>query len=206
MDSKPIIGYWHIRGLAQPIRLLLTYLGVEFEDRAYAEGGPPDFDGSSWTSVMNTLGLDFPNLPYLIDGDLKISESSVILDYLALKYRPEMAGETIKQQAEIYASRTCYEPNFAELKDQMIIDVSREVAVVAKYLGTKSFLYGEKITWPDFFLYEFLDMLEDLAPGTIGGINQNLVEYQSRVASLPNIPEYISRPKLPYHGNRAQWR
>jgi hypothetical protein len=32
-----------------------------------------------------TLGLDFPNLPYVIDGKYKISESAAVGEYMALK-------------------------------------------------------------------------------------------------------------------------
>ena len=35
MSSKPTLGYWKIRGLAQPIRLVLAYAGGEWEDKQY---------------------------------------------------------------------------------------------------------------------------------------------------------------------------
>ncbi len=31
------------------------------------------------------LGLDFPNLPFVIDGRFKISESAAVGEYMALK-------------------------------------------------------------------------------------------------------------------------
>jgi glutathione S-transferase len=34
-EKKLILGYWAIRGIAQPIRDLLEYLGLEYEDRRY---------------------------------------------------------------------------------------------------------------------------------------------------------------------------
>ena len=55
--SKPIVGYWDIRGLAQPIRLLLTYVGVDFENVRYTE---PD----SWFGKKYDMGLDFPNVSF----------------------------------------------------------------------------------------------------------------------------------------------
>ena len=33
--SKPILGYWKIRGLAQQIRYELKFLGVDFEEHHY---------------------------------------------------------------------------------------------------------------------------------------------------------------------------
>ena len=54
---------------------MFAYLNVEFEDKMYDCGDAPDYDRSSWTSVKETLGIDYPNLPYLIDGNTKISET-----------------------------------------------------------------------------------------------------------------------------------
>jgi len=72
----PILGYWKLRGLAQHIRLMLEYLGEEYEDKTYTNGPAPDyFDKSDWKPVKFTLGLDFPNIPYYIDGDLKITHN-----------------------------------------------------------------------------------------------------------------------------------
>ena len=39
--------------------------------------------------------MDFPNLPYYLDGDVKISESHTILRYIAQKHNPEMLGTLI---------------------------------------------------------------------------------------------------------------
>jgi glutathione S-transferase len=65
--SKLTLGYWYVRGIAQPIRLLLSYSGLEFEEVIY-ETKEQWFDG-----VKFNLGLDFPNVPYLIDGDFKLT-------------------------------------------------------------------------------------------------------------------------------------
>lgn len=34
----------------------------------------------------------FPNLPYMVDGDKKLSETYAIHEYLAEKYRPDLLG------------------------------------------------------------------------------------------------------------------
>ena len=91
MSNKPILAYWDIRGLAEPIRAMLHYAGVEFTDKRYPYG-----PGTTWaerdTSIRKywykekfTLGLDFPNIPYWIEGDLKLTQSLAIQKYLARK-------------------------------------------------------------------------------------------------------------------------
>lgn len=92
LKSKPTLGYWNIRGLGAQIRYLLHYLGVEFEDRMYAAGPAPDFDRSEWLNEKYTLGLDFPNLPYLIDDGVRLTETAAIMKYLCSKWRPELLG------------------------------------------------------------------------------------------------------------------
>ena len=51
---------------------MLKYTGTEFEDKLLSCGPAPDFDRSCWFDQKFKLGLDFPNLPYFIDGDIKV--------------------------------------------------------------------------------------------------------------------------------------
>lgn len=59
------------------LRLLLAYTGLEWTDRTYT--GPETWFGSG---DKLKLGLDFPNLPYLIKGNFKLTESSAIAKYI----------------------------------------------------------------------------------------------------------------------------
>ena len=86
LSTKPVLGYWAIRGLAAQIRMMFYYLKVDFEDKLYETGDAPDFDKTSWTDVKHTLGMEYPNLPYLIDGETKITETVAIMMYIAKKY------------------------------------------------------------------------------------------------------------------------
>lgn len=67
--AEVTIGYWRIRGLAQTIRLLLSYTQTPFREVFY------DFvTKDKWfEDDKKNLGLDFPNIPYLIDGDFKLT-------------------------------------------------------------------------------------------------------------------------------------
>ena len=53
--SKPILGYWDIRGTAAQIRYMFYYLGVDFEDVIYVIGPAPEFDKSCWFGVKPSL-------------------------------------------------------------------------------------------------------------------------------------------------------
>jgi hypothetical protein len=41
--NLPIIGYWNIRGMMQPIRYALEYMHVKYEDKTYEQGDAPEF-------------------------------------------------------------------------------------------------------------------------------------------------------------------
>jgi len=71
-----VFGYWKVRGLGQYLRHLLTYTGIKFQEVQY-ESREKWFDGDK-----KNLGLEFPNLPYLIDGEYKLTESSAIARYI----------------------------------------------------------------------------------------------------------------------------
>jgi hypothetical protein len=109
------LGYWAIHGLGHPIRLVLHYTKTPFTDKMYQRGGPPDFSPEVWLCEKETLGLgnsahffflffftcnlDFPNLPYLFDSDLKITQSKTILYYLGRKFH--LIGTTPEQEAHV---------------------------------------------------------------------------------------------------------
>jgi glutathione S-transferase len=61
-----ILGYWNIRGLAQPIRFLLEYLRLPYEDKRYT-------NPEQWFRIdkLSPGFIDNPlaNLPYLKDGN-----------------------------------------------------------------------------------------------------------------------------------------
>lgn len=78
MSDKMILGYWAIRGRAQPLRHLLAYCGLDFEEKTYMS---PEAYGKD----MAECGINFPNLPYMMDGELKFSETLAIARYIIRK-------------------------------------------------------------------------------------------------------------------------
>jgi glutathione S-transferase len=96
--STVTIGYWKIRGLAQPIRLLLSYTETLFQEVQY------EFQNrEQWMEQdKKNLGFDFPNLPYLIDGDFKLTESAAIAKYIIKRSgKTELLGKTLQDQGKV---------------------------------------------------------------------------------------------------------
>ncbi|KAF7484883.1 glutathione S-transferase Mu 3 [Marmota monax] len=97
--SSMVLGYWDIRGLAHAIRLLLEFTDTSYEEKRYICGEAPDYDRSQWLDVKFKLDLDFPNLPYLMDGNNKITQSNAILRYIARKHN--MCGDTEEEKIRV---------------------------------------------------------------------------------------------------------
>ena len=74
--------YFFLFQLGQPCRMLLHYTDTEYEDTVW-EVTKRDV----WMDAKskNDFHLDFPNLPYWIDGDLKLTQSTAIMRHLARK-------------------------------------------------------------------------------------------------------------------------
>lgn len=93
-SSLVTLGYWGIRGRAGTIRSLLSYCGIPFQNKVYTN--------DEWAKDKQILGLNYPNLPYLIDGDKKITESSAILRYIPLKAgRKDLVGSTDDEAIQV---------------------------------------------------------------------------------------------------------
>lgn len=64
MDANQLVlGYWAIRGLGQPLRALLHYVGLPFTDKLYTDAN--EWFGKDRPAFNSPLA----NLPYLKDGD-----------------------------------------------------------------------------------------------------------------------------------------
>ncbi|CAG2165791.1 unnamed protein product [Oppiella nova] len=197
---SPTLGYWDIRGLAQPIRLLLAYTDTPFTDKRYKVGPKPDLDRSQWTNEKNSLGLPFPNLPYYIDGDIKITQSLAIIRHLSRKY--QLMGNSVEEDNRISLveqqlkdnngafTKICYNPNFETLKVDYLKQLPQSLDLLSKFLAERPYFAGERLTYVDFLAYEFLDQQKLFAPQLVSQYN-NLVQYLARFESLPTIAKYM---------------
>ncbi|CAG9315287.1 unnamed protein product [Blepharisma stoltei] len=218
--QQPTLGYWDIRGYAEPLRMLLTHLGVAFEDKKYHYGPAPDFDKLDWFNVKETLGMNFPNLPYFIDENIKLSETLAIFEYICAKYNPSYLGSTIIEKAYVsmiagvlkdfngQVGTACYSPDAATHVPQTLENQRSVVARIVKYLEGKTFLVGGHPTYVDFYLYETIDRLDAIDPSYTAGISPIIATYKSLIRSLAHVEEFLARPTKPrfFHGPQASWQ
>ena len=96
-QARPIFGYGAARIVdrGNVNRVLLTYAGVDFEDKRYPLGG------NDFAAEKYSLGFDYPNRPYIIDGDFKLSESGAVTMYIADRWAPALMGSNAQERSRI---------------------------------------------------------------------------------------------------------
>ncbi|KAL5013207.1 hypothetical protein ScPMuIL_007477 [Solemya velum] len=201
----PTLGYWKIRGLAQPIRLLLHYVEENFNDKMYEQGDAPDYSRECWMKEKNNLGLSFPNLPYYIDGPIKITQSNAILRYIARKHN--LLGKTTESQVRVDMMldqamefrngivRLVYNPNYESLKVDYFLQLPSKLEVFENFLGSNKFFGGDEVTVCDFPMYELLDQSRIMDPTCLEKF-EKISAFMDRFESLPQIKEYTSSPNF----------
>jgi len=214
--TKPELGYWDIRGLAHPIRFLLEYVGEEFTDTYYSlKGEAPNWDRSEWLDVKFTKGLDFPNLPYYIDGDVKLTQTHAILRYIARKHGGDLLGKSEEERNRVdMVTEQCmdFRNGFVTLayrtfdkKDDYLAALPAKLKALEEFLGDRTFFAGDNLTFIDFHLYEMFFAHNKLAPEIVQK-HPKLVAFVKRFEDLPKIKAYMESPKyknLPLNNKSA---
>ncbi|XP_077575817.1 glutathione S-transferase Mu 3-like [Stigmatopora nigra] len=210
------LAYWDIRGLAQPIRLLLEYTGTEYEDKFYSCGEAPDYDKSCWFNEKQKLGMDFPNLPYLEDGNRKIVQSNAIMRYIARKHNLCGESEDEKIRVDIMENqsmdfrngfvRMCY-TDLKAMKPGYLQALPGVLTQFSKFLGGHKWFAGDKITFVDFIMYELLDQHRMFDPSCLDDF-KNLQDLLARFEALEKIVAYMKSNrfmKTPVNNKMAKW-
>ena len=218
MDTteKLTIGYWKIRGLGRSVVLVCEMAGAPYELVQYEQGDAPDFDSSCWFDVKFTLGLDFPNLPYLIDGDFKMTETVPIMQYICNKYKPELLGETPKEKAiagmlmNIVQDAKLVTLMFYRTSDksEVLTEIYKKFAPIEKFLEGKKFILGDKVCYTDLHLYELLSCIDAIdGEGNVEKNFPNLWTLKTSVGELPEITAFVAsdrNQKLLYNNKIAK--
>eukprot|EP00825_Cyclidium_porcatum_P046951 TRINITY_DN750_c0_g1_i2.p2 TRINITY_DN750_c0_g1~~TRINITY_DN750_c0_g1_i2.p2 ORF type:complete len:218 (-),score=46.23 TRINITY_DN750_c0_g1_i2:317-970(-) len=209
MEKNLILGYWGIRGRAQVCRYLLEYTKTPYTQKLY--GDPKEWFGKD----MEALAFPYANLPYIKDGDFKLSETAAIEMYIIKKSKKEeLLGIDLKQQAEIMMITSIarydlyyklldfnFNPNFVAEKAKFYTDsIKPTVELLMNQIGSQKFLLGDKVTHPDFILYEAGQFISQMFPKEYEQL-EVLQRHAKNFQELPGIKEYVKNDafkNLPY--------
>nr|XP_050048194.1 glutathione S-transferase Mu 2-like [Dermacentor andersoni] len=214
----PVLAYWDVRGFAQAIRNLLVHEGVEFEDKRCQHGSPPEYGRGEWFKDKFALGLKFPNLPYYIDDDVKITQSLAILRHLGRKYDLNASSsleatelDVLEQQARDLCLILAYEavpmPRYREGLKSYAENVKDMLEPWAKHLAGLKWVLGDRLTYVDFLLYEGLDWHRVFKPDAVQQYPE-IVQYLERFEQLSNLKEYFASDEYkewPIMGPLRSW-
>ncbi|XP_075242269.1 glutathione S-transferase B-like [Convolutriloba macropyga] len=210
-----LVAYWNIRGFVEPIHLILEYLELPYETKRY------EYDNADeWREKdKKNLGLDFPNIPYLIKDDFKMSQSIAIMKYLGRKggLYPTGSDEemAIMEQTmetlmdfRVKFAMLCYRPGFEENKVEYLKNVTVALSQFEAWLGAgRKWLNGDNLFVGDFQFWSTLDYHECMEP-TVLEAYPNIKKYKTEFESIPQIANYLASDrfkKFPVNGKPAFW-
>ncbi|KAK5640320.1 hypothetical protein RI129_011131 [Pyrocoelia pectoralis] len=180
------LTYFPVKALAEPIRFLLSYGKIEFEDFR--------FERENWPEIK-------PHMPFAY-------QSIAICRYLAKKVK--LAGANDLEDLEIDAIVDTindlrlkiavygYETDEAmkETRKKPLFDetipyyLERIEAIVKKNNGH---LAVGKLTWADFYFVALLDYLNFMIKKNLIADYPNLQVLQKNVLNLPGIKEWVAK-------------
>ena len=147
------------------------------------------------------LGLEFPNLPYFIDGKFSCTESAAIMKYIAKKWSPDLLG---RNAAEVAYAEQIF-PHVMTLKggvtgpcyrgsthEEIIQANTPKLDELVKYLGDKQWLCGG-LTYVDFIFAELLELLHYVWGDKLWEDYPTAKAYRDRFFAIEPIAAYCSR-------------
>lgn len=198
--TKPTLGYWAIRGLVANLKYQLAYQGVDYNLIQYGKEGVPQWH-EEVKPKMKGEGMDFPNLPYFIDGDVKISETLAIHHYIAAKWKPELLGgsDPATQSKMKMLDFIIYDfkmkvtmPQYQSDDKSKVVEAYQQILPnILDFMGDHKFLTGDTPTYHDFYFFEAFQSSAFLTEGKIYEEYPKLKQYHDNMKNLPGLKEYL---------------
>jgi len=203
-NMSPKLAYWPIQGRAAPIKMALAYAGVDYQDITYDMGAAEGAD-NHWGTQKSKLGLAFPNLPWYIDDNVKLTQSNAILRHIGRKNNlfgknADEASEIdmlIDTSGDILAAivKMIFDPDFDNLVGKHPEAMEPKLKQLSEYLsGGKKFLLGDSISVADFTMYISLDWHSKLDEGFLAKF-PILDNYLKTIKSEPKVKAYLESDK-----------
>ena len=195
---KPTLGYWSTRGMGAQCTYLLAYCGADFNFKQYkATFDNGEVGRGTWPDEKFNLGIAFPNLPYLLDGDVKIAETMPLMRYICRKYKPALLGKTLEERAQVdmigavvndlkvnACMIPCYTHGDREKIDE---DCTKRLEPIVKWLGNKKFLMGNDLCYVDFVLFECINVTNFVTKGRVFTDYPTLKPYRDEIKSITSL-------------------
>jgi len=214
--APPQFGYWQCQGIGQPARMMLKYNNETHEDTVY-DFHAKEGTKTHWPSQKFKMGLPFPNIPFYIDGNIKLSQSGAILRHLGKKYKMYGANDNeasiidmlldLSADLRLGLAKQAYsQPDFEKMRKEMIEKNVPVFKQVSEFLQSKKFLMGDSITIADFPIYDALKWHLAMEKDILSEFG-NLLDYIKRFEDDPKIKAFLSSDKAfkGFFSIKAHW-
>lgn len=229
------VGYWSIRGLGAPCRMMVLYAGVDLKAANYDAVPTPEgtYDRSDWGGAngeKQRLIKKNPliNLPYVIDAerDVIVTQSNACMAYLGR--RLNLLGSTEKEHADCDQLLS----EAMDLRNDLVRnsyggeDADRVKLIQGKlqpnssfqklenWLARKAndcFFVGGSATAPDFHIWEMCDQYSAMSkhvgePDLLDSF-PHLQNFHKSFAAQPQMQRYFEHPvsKFPFNNTMAKF-
>ena len=199
--------YWPIKGRMHPIRLFLAFLALKHTEVPMT----PD----SWKAEKQSTPMDFPNLPFVEDGNLRLSESRAIPVYIALKAKREnlvgvglnrvLHDQVMGVLDDLIVESFKFLKSPPELSSAIFNyhytpNVKSTLSKLNNFLGKKKWLLGE-ITYADFYLAYNVEICMDISRAFNSDVLLKdltaLKEHHARFRELPAVKDFYAASQGP---------
>jgi len=201
VDANLTLGYWGgFRGLAEGPRLFLEYTGLKYDEKFY------QFENKeAWFAEdKQKLGFDFPNLPYIVDGSEKVTESEAVILYIIHKSgKLDLLGKTVKDQITVATLKGVAQDVFTDVVKLMFnpehekhreetfkTKVWPRLDNLEKFVTGKKFFLGDYITTADFKIYVLLKLVHGIE-ASVCEKYPNLKAFVHTFSDLPELQSYF---------------
>jgi len=209
MTSKPKykLTYFNLRGLAEPIRYMFAYLGIDYEDKRIEMG-------EEWNNIKSDVILyhqDYPwgNMPVLKEDDFVLSQSHAIVRYLGLKYNLGGANAQENAKCDEYMDavkdylfqffplfREKDESKKQEIKEKIIQEVPEKYfPKFCKDLEENGgeFIVGKKVTYADFVVFHYFSQTMTTLGEDIFDNYPAIDKYMESMFKIPQIKKWLAK-------------
>ncbi|EAR90277.1 glutathione S-transferase, amine-terminal domain protein (macronuclear) [Tetrahymena thermophila SB210] len=193
--SELILGYWGLPLKGQPIRYLLELGKQAYQDKKYS-------NKDEWFQQDKlNLGLDFPNLPYIIHGDVKMTESQNIVAYIIdlTKQTNLLGADKTKFKIQnivlfcndLIGSFKPISMKQGEERTQEIEKILPKIKLLEKDLNKKAHFFNNSLTLADIYAYCIIDNFQQLGGDSYKPFEESFKAFLDAFRSIPEIKAYI---------------
>ncbi|EAS02508.1 glutathione S-transferase, amine-terminal domain protein (macronuclear) [Tetrahymena thermophila SB210] len=205
MSSNTItLGYWALPLRGQPIRYIFELAKFPYQQTLYTSATASNWFGKD----KQELGLDFPNLPYLIKGDFKITESQNIVNYaIDITKQQHLLGtgqKTFKidnirffcdelTSKVFLATRKSGEEKTTEINNVLI----PKFKYLHKQLGNNVYFFDNKLSLADIFAYTAINVFKLKFNEEYQQFSSTFDPFMKNFEEIPLIKEYHNSDRYP---------